>query len=509
MARPPVTPDPAADATIVPITLRLYCHGLGDCLLVSLPVADGGPPFRLLIDCGIHSASRAGPARITAVVDDLAAACEGRIDAIVGTHEHWDHLSGFLTARDRFVDAETPGLADDDPRIRVGEVWLAWTENPDDAMGSAIDRYKDAGQETLVGLRLAMAAAPAESLPDGLADGMDGLFGFLFGAQPGQRVRSAREALRGLVPAARVRYLEPGSLVPLPERVGDVRIHVLGPPRDPALLRVHDDPDDGYKLAFGNHPETLALATALAIADGTLDLRDDPAAPFDAEQGVPLSALRNGTAGDAALRQFLDRHYLAGDAGRRIDSLWLSGAGDLALQLDRNTNNTSLVLAVERMSSGNVLLFAADAQAGNWQSWDAVTVPLGSAPDAPRRTGPDLLARTVFYKVGHHGSGNATLRARGLDRMDSGKLVAFNPTDTALATRLGWRNFPALSLVTALGERSHGRYIQSDADWLRAGAAPPFTAGGALVAAPRSGHLALPAGTALDHAIGWVEIDIA
>jgi hypothetical protein len=278
MARPPVTPDPAADATIVPITLRLYCHGLGDCLLVSLPVADGGPPFRLLIDCGIHSASRAGPARIAAVVDDLAVACEGRIDAIVGTHEHWDHLSGFLTARDRFVDAETPGLADDDPRIRVGDVWLAWTENPDDAMGSAIDRYKDAGQETLVGLRLAMAAAPAESLPDGLADGMDGLFGFLFGAQPGQRVRSAREALRGLVPAARVRYLEPGSLVPLPERVGDVRIHVLGPPRDPALLRVHDDPADGYKLAFGNHPETLALATALAIADGTLDLRDDPAA---------------------------------------------------------------------------------------------------------------------------------------------------------------------------------------------------------------------------------------
>ena len=44
-------------------------------------------------------------------------------------------------------------------------------------------------------------------------------------------------------------------------------------------------------------------------------------------------------------------------------------ASDLALQLDSVTNNTSLVLAIERIADGKVLLFPADAQEGNWLSW--------------------------------------------------------------------------------------------------------------------------------------------
>ena len=38
----------------------------------------------------------------------------------------------------------------------------------------------------------------------------------------------------------------------------------------------------------------------------------------------------------------------------------------VALCLDTFTNNSSLVLAIELVESGNILLFAADAQAGNW-----------------------------------------------------------------------------------------------------------------------------------------------
>jgi hypothetical protein len=44
-------------------------------------------------------------------------------------------------------------------------------------------------------------------------------------------------------------------------------------------------------------------------------------------------------------------------------------AGRLALQLDSDTNNTSLVLAFELGKSGRVLLFPGDAQVGNWLSW--------------------------------------------------------------------------------------------------------------------------------------------
>ena len=50
-------------------------------------------------------------------------------------------------------------------------------------------------------------------------------------------------------------------------------------------------------------------------------------------------------------------------AWRRIDTDWLGSAGQLGLQLDSDTNNTSLALAIELVGSGKVLLFAADAQA--------------------------------------------------------------------------------------------------------------------------------------------------
>jgi hypothetical protein len=50
---------------------------------------------------------------------------------------------------------------------------------------------------------------------------------------------------------------------------------------------------------------------------------------------------------------------------RRIDHDWLASAGQLALDLNSYTNNTSLVLAFELGPRGKVLLFAADAQRGN------------------------------------------------------------------------------------------------------------------------------------------------
>ena len=65
----------------------------------------------------------------------------------------------------------------------------------------------------------------------------------------------------------------------------------------------------------------------------------------------------------------------------------------LAMQLDHDTNNTSLVLAFElgpKKEGGPVLLFAADAQVGNWLSWQNVTWTF----DGRTITGPDLLKRT-------------------------------------------------------------------------------------------------------------------
>src|SRR5690349_18610005 len=81
----------AAAAAPQAIRIRMYRLGIGDCFLLRLPRQDG-TPFHLLIDCGIHMAESDGAQRIRAVAEDIRAECGGRLDVVVGTHEHWDHL---------------------------------------------------------------------------------------------------------------------------------------------------------------------------------------------------------------------------------------------------------------------------------------------------------------------------------------------------------------------------------------------------------------------------------
>src|SRR6185312_14301108 len=80
------------------------------------------------------------------------------------------------------------------------------------------------------------------------------------------------------------------------------------------------------------------------------------------------------------------------ESWRRIDNDWLAAASELALQLDEDTNNTSLALAIDLPApGGGVLLFPADAQVGNWLSWYTET---WADPHRPGTTltADDLLA---------------------------------------------------------------------------------------------------------------------
>jgi hypothetical protein len=78
-------------------------------------------------------------------------------------------------------------------------------------------------------------------------------------------------------------------------------------------------------------------------------------------------------------------------------------------------------------------------------------------------TGPDLLRRTIFYKVGHHGSHNATLKEKGLDLM--GRLqVAMIPVFRAMALQKHWGGMPLPELVAALQAKTNGAVLQADTD---------------------------------------------
>jgi hypothetical protein len=207
--------------------------------------------------------------------------------------------------------------------------------------------------------------------------------------------------------------------------------------------------DAGHNAFFG----------ATALGGGGATDESDKWYPFDKAYGRELRDPQQG--GDLrmpdATAEFLQRHYFGpgSDMGdqdqswRRIDEDWLGNADQFALNLDSATNNTSLVLAIELSPGGEVLLFPADAQVGNWLSWQHVNCT-GDGNKTVSAT--DLLKRTVFYKVGHHGSHNATLSEHGLELMPHG-LAALLPVDHEMAVKKRWNGMPLPGLLDALKAR--------------------------------------------------------
>src|SRR5262249_6755205 len=109
------------------------------------------------------------------------------------------------------------------------------------------------------------------------------------------------------------------------------------------------------------------------------------------------------------------------------------------------------------LADQDVLLFVADAQVGNWLSSQTLSWNV----DGRTVTGPDLLRRAIFYKVGHHGSHNATLKDQGLETMANLR-VATIPVDEVMAKKRRWNNMPLDELVTALEKHAKGAVIRAD-----------------------------------------------
>lgn len=176
----------------------------------------------------------------------------------------------------------------------------------------------------------------------------------------------------------------------------------------------------------------------------------------------------------AETQRYFERAYMQGGDWRRIDGDWLASAGQLALGLDSDTNNTSLVLAFEvgKVGAGPVLLFPGDAQVGNWLSWRRQPYRC----QGREQTADDLLARTLIYKVGHHASQNATLRRDSTDvssRFPDGvpfglelmqNIIALIPVDRAAAQKPQpnpW-DMPYAPLYRRLRDKAARRVLRSD-----------------------------------------------
>ena len=442
------------------IRIRMYRQGLGDCFLLTFK-EDQKDDFNMLIDCGLLQGTKNGKAIMVQVVEDIEETLtkktdDGKkwLDVVVLTHEHADHISGFTQARDVFE------------RIAFGEVWAAWM---DDETHPSYELVRKRFKKQVAGLQAALAQM-GEDAQTGLKESVELLLNDFFdedvlGANGEKPKRSSSWEYALSKSTNQAKFFKPGTMFTLPG-FSDIRVYILGPSEDfNSFTKVNPPEDDTYR----SEGPGFALMESFFAAVGNDDDDDD----LSTEWFQPFEPRLRISAADAEKDDFFKTHYgfgpTAPDSWRQINNDWLSVAGGLALNLDSYTNNTCLAFAIEFISSEKVMLFPGDAQFSNWLSWQKVNFEVPDNQGAKQKvTAKNLLERTVFYKVGHHGSHNATLKKNGLEMMNSPNLMAMIPVDrvqarskTSKTNPKGWE-MPEKYLYDRLLQRARGRVVLAD-----------------------------------------------
>ena len=331
------------------IRIRMYNVGFGDCFLLTFHYPHG-IDRHMLVDYGTNAAG-VGGLPLDELGDKIAADCDGKLAAVVLSHRHRDHIRGF----DPDVGGKTiKGLAPD-------VVLRPWTEEPgvEDNANPAFAMRRDLARSLTIAEDLAGDLSHAVNSTDRRTlRGQIGSF-----AARELKNKDAVHLLDELSQGGRGRYLSAGEDPQTDDALPGVKISVLGPPLPdvwPAVRRQRsDDPEYWFRLRD-------SLPSALTLADDE--------APSD----VPLGP-------EAWLVD-------------RLRSEGLHSTLRIVQTLDSALNNTSLILLIE--AAGKRLLFPGDAQIENW-SYSL------SGPGASKELRAKLAALD-FYKVGHHGSRNAT-----------------------------------------------------------------------------------------------------
>jgi hypothetical protein len=312
------------------VSIRMYNVGFGDCFLLSFHYAPPVKDQHILIDFG----SVGGNVNLKQVALQIREACGGKLYAVVATHRHKDHISGFSDKAGK----QSPGaiIAACKPEI----VLQPWTENPDaGADDTSAPLEAGSGTANLRQLYLASindmqayARAVAEAAPlwrgaGGVPIGIEKL------AANNTSNPDAVANLRkmGRRPPRFLQYgspsgLEDGQLLP------GVKVRVLGPPAlNRQNLKKYAKQSDQYWLAAAFWGLQQRAATSAAY-----DLF--PREARYAKGSEPLYT-----------RWFLEH----------AESALKKNALAIVTILDRFLNNTSLILLFE--VNGKKLLFPGDA----------------------------------------------------------------------------------------------------------------------------------------------------
>jgi hypothetical protein len=417
----------AAAPKPVTATIRAYQVGFGDCFLLSIAY-DDATNRHILIDFGSTGLPKDDPSvNMTRVAQDIATSCGGKLDIVVATHRHADHVSGFDT------EGSAPGniIRALEPK-RVIQPWTEAPDAPEDWAGP--DDPHPSMSFAARRLSLDNMHAVAKSVVARLdrEDGFDRHWPLA------ARLRFVGEdnikndaAVANLMTMAGDRknnlYVFHGSDAKLDDILPNVKVHVLGPPtlHQSASIRKYARNSNDYWFSA---QQLVALSATDEVAAGTQSMLFPQLRPQDTFRKSKLPT---------------EMRWVA----ERVDTAEANQMLGIVTALDGVMNNTSVILLLE--AGSKKLLFPGDAQLENW----SYALQSDLAP---------LLDDVDLYKVGHHGSLNATPKAmwnRFTKRGKAGSPTRLKSVMSTMADKHGGKKgapteVPRTPLVDALKAES-------------------------------------------------------
>jgi hypothetical protein len=428
------------------LKIRMYRVGFGDFFLVTVPTPSGDQ--YILIDCGVFrgTSGSGNIGSIVEAVEDMYQTTKGHLALVIMTHRHADHISGFSKAR-RFKD------------FTASMVWMPYWEQFNVDRGKAkTNNLADIDEDENFAFHLQLdihdlAASLATQFrgredPDAQealaqlanATGIEDFNAVANGRKKGIGNAAALDVLKNHLGdnGKKVRYYAAGDEPELPDELQGLKARILGPPprSAKAFLALTD-----LKKGVGQYLDSV---TESEDSLGPVD-------PFPPQWTADMQ-------GDYPQYDSRGMKIDYGRVSKDVDNSQSDVLSLAAAKIETFLNNQSLVVLFE--FGGKKLLFAGDAQAGSWEYWLFKTKnPMRDPTKAGDiiATSKELLQTIDFYKVGHHGSTNATPiqaveAAIARPKSSNGFVSMCSTEDGVYGNHEKGTEVPRIALMEALGQ---------------------------------------------------------
>lgn len=406
--------------------LRAYQVGFGDCMLLTFEYADDDKRH-VLIDFGSTGIPSDMPDDLMLLVaQDIRKQTRkdekhaGKLHMLIASHRHKDHIGGFSREGKTNSLGETTGdiIRSLNPEIVI----QPWTEDPDledthfrDFIKQDLKtKPKAASKKPFALCQEEFQAAPAKNFASTLlsmqivAENVEAEAQRLIGKDVTsddysqlsstkryqQELRfmgennlpneSAVKNLREMGAKKISEYVKFGDRISLSKILPGVKLHILGPPsleQHHEILKQRSRDDSEFWMLHSMLRDFWGLQAATGSLGSKLNVSSNEV-PSSGRLFPKAKVFKKYT--PSHTRWFINQ----------VKNVRANQMLGLVRILDKAMNNTSVIALFE--INGHKLLFPGDAQIENWEY----------ALKQPDKM--ELLKDAVLYKVGHHGSRNAT-----------------------------------------------------------------------------------------------------